>query len=83
MHEPGKTVFFGSDQKGYELKKDIQEFLKQKGYEVLDLGQFKNDEIPFEDIQNEVDEKVREHEGALGVLVMGKKEKEENTKDKK
>ena len=72
MDNSEKTVFLGGDTLGYDLKVDLREFLKSKGYKIVDLGVFKDDDIGFEDIIREVGEKVGENKGALGLAVFGK-----------
>lgn len=71
MNQSGKRIFLGSDKKGYDLKKDIEAYLATKGHKVLDLGVFKDDDLDYVDIENEVGEKVYEHKDSLGVLVIG------------
>lgn len=42
-------IYIGSDHKGFELKEDLKKFLKNKGYEVIDVGNGsydKNDDYP-------------------------------------
>lgn len=69
-------IFLGSDHAGFNLKRDIKEYLEQKfegkeDYSVLDLGVFTNDSTDYPDIAREVCEKVLENEGALGILICG------------
>lgn len=67
------VIYIGADHRGYELKGKIKEFLKLRGYTVVDLGdeQYneKND-YPFFAIR--VAQKVsRESETARGILICG------------
>lgn len=69
-------VYLGSDHAGFELKKQIKEYLaeKFKGKEddkVLDLGVFSLDATDYPDIAREVSEKVLENKGARGILICG------------
>lgn len=82
MDDKKKVIYFGSDREGYELKRDMTDFLKEKGYDIVDLGLFKEDDIAFDRIDREVKEKVRERQGALGVLLFGKKEEAKEEKKK-
>jgi len=82
MDDKKKVIYFGCDRESYELKRDMTDFLKQKGYDIVDLGLFKEDEVAFERIDREVKEKVRERQDALGVLLFGKKEEVKEEKKK-
>ena len=72
MDNSKKTIFLGGDTLGYDLKADLRDFLRSKGYKTVDLGMFKDDDIGFEDIIREVGEKVGENKGSLGLAVFGK-----------
>lgn len=65
-------VYIGSDHAGFHLKDSVQEHLKTKGHDVLDLGVF-TDEVKtdYPDMAREVGEKVQENGGAMGVLICG------------
>ncbi len=77
MADTKRTIYFGSDREGYELKKDLEEFLKNKGYDMIDLGLFKDDDIGFDNIVREVQDKVSERKNSLGVVFFGGKAKVE------
>lgn len=65
-------VYLGSDHAGYELKNRIQEYLKKRGSQPVDIGVFAVEPAAdYPDIAHEVAEKVRENSGALGILVCG------------
>lgn len=64
-----KIVYLGSDNKSYDVKKDISLFLKEKNYNVIDLGVFSEDESSFENIDKAVKEKVNENVGSSGILL--------------
>ena len=34
----GSTIYIGSDHRGFELKNDIRDYLKEQGYSVKDIG---------------------------------------------
>lgn len=65
-------IYLGSDHAGLALKDELQTYLKENGYDVLDLGAF-NAEPPtdYPDIAHEVAEKVRENNGGRGILICG------------
>jgi ribose 5-phosphate isomerase B len=65
-------VYIGSDHAGYNLKQAIKDHLKNKGYEVTDLGSFSGEEsVDYPDIAREVSEKVLEYPGSLGIMICG------------
>ncbi len=65
-------IYLGSDHAGYALKNALVEHLKSSGKEAVDLGVFTDlNKVDYPDIAREVAEKVKENEGALGVLVCG------------
>lgn len=51
-------IGLGSDHGGYELKNQIAEYLKSKGYEIQDFGVSDNTPIDYPDIAVKVSEKV-------------------------
>ena len=71
MTEFTKLVYIGADHAGYEVKEQIQKYLKEKEYKVIDLGVFAEGSVDYPDIAREVAEKVSDNEGSFGVLVCG------------
>ena len=64
-------IYIGSDHAGYSLKEKVQDHLKSKDHEVVDLGTFDESSIDYPDIAHEVADKVAENENSLGVLICG------------
>jgi len=62
-------IAIGSDHGGYELKKDVMEFLKAEGYEVLDYGTHSKDSCDYPLIGFEVAQAVGEGAARRGVLI--------------
>lgn len=66
-------IYLGADHKGFKLKGYIAGILKDHGYEIFDLGNFRydqNDDYP--DFARAVAEKVsRDYENARGILICG------------
>ncbi|KKR30657.1 MAG: Ribose 5-phosphate isomerase [Candidatus Gottesmanbacteria bacterium GW2011_GWC2_39_8] len=63
-------VYIGSDHGGYEFKKKYVPWLKEKGYEVVDVGYHTYDpDDDFPDIAFELAEKVVADPGSLGILM--------------
>ena len=67
------VIYIGSDHRGFELKGKIADFLKQRGYSVVDMGDDKyneNDDYPI--FAMKVAEQVsREFETSRGILICG------------
>lgn len=65
-------IYIGSDHAGYNLKETLQQHLKDKGHEVLDIGTFDaENKVDYPDLAREVAEKVQENKDSKGVLVCG------------
>lgn len=65
-------VYLGSDHAGFALKQSVHAHLQKEGYKVVDLGVFATEPpADYPDIAHEVGEKVRENQGARGILVCG------------
>lgn len=65
-------IFIGADHNGYELKEKLEEYLKAKGYEVVDKG---DDELkPDDDFPTyaaQVASEIVGDEDAKGILLCG------------
>lgn len=64
-------IYIGSDHAGFDLKQKIKSHLEKQNNKVIDLGVFKAEPADYPDIAHEVAEKVRENEGARGILICG------------
>ncbi|MFH0712298.1 MAG: RpiB/LacA/LacB family sugar-phosphate isomerase [Candidatus Jorgensenbacteria bacterium] len=64
-------IYIGADHRGFELKERIKGFLKDKGYQVADLGNDRYDENDdYPDFAEAVAKKVSlNYESARGILV--------------
>ena len=67
-----KVIALGSDRRGFLYKQRLIEFLKQKGYEILDVGPY-DDDIPYDyPIYGEkVGKAVAKGDAVFGVVVCG------------
>ena len=67
------VIYLGADHKGFKLKEFIRDFLKDKGYEVADLGDSRYDENDdYVDFAKEVAQKVSlSPDDSRGILVCG------------
>lgn len=64
-------IYLGSDHAGFRLKKQIQTYVEDKGYRVVDLGVFEEVPSDYPDIAREVGEKVAENKDSFGILICG------------
>lgn len=63
-------VYFASDHAGFELKKDLIEFVRALGYEVEDCGPASfNEDDDFPDFVGPMAKKVAAEQGAFGIVV--------------
>lgn len=63
-------IIIGADHGGYDLKVVIREFLKDKGFEVVDVGTESLISCDYPDIARKLVKEVLK-EGAKGILVCG------------
>lgn len=64
-------IYIGSDHAGFDMKGELNAYLEENGYDVVDLGSFTPEPVDYPDIAREVGEKVSENHGARGVLICG------------
>lgn len=64
-------ISIGSDHAGYELKESVKSHLKEKGYEVDDVGTSSADSIDYPDYAKKVASSVEDGTSEKGVLVCG------------
>lgn len=62
-------VYLGADHGGFKLKEVLEEYLKAKGVEVVDLGVHSGDPSDYPDNAVPVAEKVASQPGSFGVLI--------------
>jgi ribose 5-phosphate isomerase B len=63
-------IYIGADHRGVKLKSRIVPFLKKQGYDVVDLGAFKDDvSCDYPKLSLKVGEAVANTKGSRGVLV--------------
>lgn len=70
MNKP--TIYFGADHAGWELKESLEEFLKQDGYPVIDMGNehlVNDDDYP--DFGHAVAKRVTTDRHARGIVICG------------
>ncbi len=67
------TIYIGADHRGYKLKEAVKSFLKNRGYQVWDVGNDRYDEQDdYPDFAMTLARKVsRDYENSKGILVCG------------
>ena len=66
-----ERIALASDHAGFALKELIEEELKEKGYETLDLGTNSEDPVDYPDYANLMAETLKEGKVKMGVLICG------------
>ncbi|GAE87287.1 ribose 5-phosphate isomerase B [Acetivibrio straminisolvens] len=64
-------IGIGSDHGGYNLKREIIDFLKKREYEVIDFGTYGTDSVDYPDFGLKVAEAVKGGECDRGIVVCG------------
>ena len=59
----------GSDHAGYDLKKQIFEYLQKEGHVVIDQGTYNKDSVDYPDFAKWVVRDVQDNEADYGILV--------------
>jgi len=65
-------IAIGSDHAGYTLKSKIVLFLKEKGFEIIDVGtDNENTSVDYPDFAKEVSIKIINNEAEKGIIICG------------
>jgi ribose 5-phosphate isomerase B len=65
-------IYIAADHRGFSLKEKLGAYLKERGYEVEDLGALEhNKEDDYPDFAKLVSEKVALNPGSRGILICG------------
>ncbi len=64
-------IAIGSDHGGYEYKEQIVSYLKEKGYECVDVGTYSTDSCDYPVIARAVTTKITTGEADRGILICG------------
>ena len=59
----------GSDHAGFELKKNLISYLKEKGHEIVDYGTYSLDSCDYPDFAKGVAEDVVNHKVDFGIVI--------------
>jgi ribose 5-phosphate isomerase B len=71
MSENKMPIVMGADQNGWRMKDELRDYLRSKGYEVMDLGVNSDDPVLYPEIAIKVAETVRDGQYSRGILVCG------------
>ena len=64
-------IAIGCDHAGFSIKRAVAEHIKQKGYEVVDVGTYSTDSCHYPVYASALCEKILDGECALGILICG------------
>jgi ribose 5-phosphate isomerase B len=64
-------ILIGSDHAGYNLKVDIFNYLKEKGYDIEDMGTYSLDSCDYVDYAEKVASGISKGEAERGILICG------------
>jgi ribose 5-phosphate isomerase B len=67
----GKTIAIGSDDAGYALKEELEQYLASEGYGVTDYGTHTPDPVDYPDVALAVARAVRRGDHDRAVLICG------------
>ncbi len=65
------SISIGSDHAGFELKKQIIDYLKNKSFIVIDKGCFSEERADYPDFAHHTAESVNRKESEFGILMCG------------
>jgi ribose 5-phosphate isomerase B len=66
-----KKIVLGSDHFGLCLKNEVRDYLREKDYEVEDMGVYSSDPVDYPDVGIMVAEQVSEGKYDRGILICG------------
>ncbi len=61
----------GCDHAGFDLKEEILPYLREKGYNVKDLGTYSTDSVDYPDFVHPVADEVESGKAGFGILICG------------
>ncbi|MEO0254023.1 MAG: ribose 5-phosphate isomerase B [candidate division WOR-3 bacterium] len=62
-------IAIGADHRGFKIKEIIKKLLKEKDFEVIDLGSFSEESSDYPDFAIRVGEEIKEGKAHFGILV--------------
>ncbi len=64
-----KKIVIGSDHTGVKIKKNLVDYLKDKNFDIMDIGTFTEDAVDYPDIALNVAQKVSNNEFDCGIIL--------------
>lgn len=64
-------IAIGGDHAGFEYKSKIIEFLREKGFEINDLGAYSSESVDYPDFAHPVAQAVESQQADWGILICG------------
>ena len=64
-------IVMGSDHAGFNLKKELAEFIISQGHEVIDVGTDSTDPVDYPDIAEALGKELLENRGDRGIFICG------------
>ena len=71
VFDPSKPIALGADHAGVAYKKEVIEWLENKGYQVKDFGTYSADSVDYPDFAHPTAASVETGEAAFGILFCG------------
>ena len=71
IFDPSKPIALGADHAGVAYKKEVIEWLENKGYQVKDFGTYSTDSVDYPDFAHPTAASVETGEAAFGILFCG------------
>jgi ribose 5-phosphate isomerase B len=71
MSENKMTIVMGADQNGWKLKDSLRDYIRSKGYEVIDMGVNSDEPVLYPEVAIKVAEFVRDGKYDRGILICG------------
>ena len=65
------TIVIGCDHAACDLKSKVIDHVKEKGYDVIDVGTYTSDSCNYPDYAHAACVKIQNGEAALGILICG------------
>ena len=71
VFDSSKPIALGADHAGVAYKKEVIEWLENKGYQVKDFGTYSTDSVDYPDFAHPTAASVETGEAAFGILFCG------------
>ena len=66
-----KPIALASDHAGFELKEKIAAYLKEAGFEILDLGTHNEEPVDYPDFARAIGKALQQRQADRGILICG------------